>query len=131
MSKTNFVKDVERLIDPISVGTLHFMQSFNQLLPKRIQKAIVKSSSKQTPYMGFVVEPYSLFLCHEIIDLHRLSLCSPAALSLSKREYLRTMSPNTTVSLAAYVHTPAHFGAVEPSYTSLPRTKRLVCSAGL
>jgi hypothetical protein len=47
MNKTNFAKGVERLIDPISVGTLHFMQSFNQLLPKSIQKQFVKSSSKK------------------------------------------------------------------------------------
>jgi hypothetical protein len=84
MPKDNFAKGVERLVDPISVGTLHFMQSFNQLLPKPIQKTIVAASSKKTPYMGFVVEPYSLFLCHEIIDLARAKSLLPDGFNLVK-----------------------------------------------
>ena len=29
MNKVDFIKGVERLINPIEVGTLHFMQFFN------------------------------------------------------------------------------------------------------
>lgn len=53
-----FRKDVEKLVNPIDVGTLHFIQSFNNLLPKNIQRKMVDSSSKVTPYMGLRVEFY-------------------------------------------------------------------------
>lgn len=51
-----FIKGVEKLVDPMEVGTLHFIQSFNKLLPKSIQDRLVQSSAKSIPYMGFVVE---------------------------------------------------------------------------
>lgn len=41
MKRFNFTKGVEKLIDPINVGSLHFMQFFNNLLPKNIQRKLV------------------------------------------------------------------------------------------
>lgn len=73
----NFAKEVERLVDPINVGTLHFIQGFNRLLPKAIQDKLVKSSSKNTPFMGFVVEPYVMgcfefwFYCGRFINCQK------------------------------------------------------------
>lgn len=84
MKQTNFTKEVERLIDPITVGSLHFLQYFNQLLPKSIQKNVVKSSSKKTPYMGFVVEPYSSFLCYEIANIEQAKSLLPDGFELIK-----------------------------------------------
>jgi hypothetical protein len=79
-----FTKGVERLVNPIDVGTLHFIQSFNNYIPKKIQKKMVDSSSKITPYMGFVVEPYSYFLCYEIKDLDRARSYLPEGFELIK-----------------------------------------------
>ena len=50
----NFTKEVERLVNPMDVGSLHFIQSFNKLLPKPVQRKLVESSAKNIPYMGFV-----------------------------------------------------------------------------
>lgn len=47
----SFAKGVENLVDPISVGTIHFVQQLNSLLPKKIQELIMKNSSKKTPSM--------------------------------------------------------------------------------
>ena len=52
MDKNNFAKGVERLIDPISVGTLHFIQSFNRLLPKSIQARLITASSQKNTIHG-------------------------------------------------------------------------------
>ncbi len=79
-----FIRGVEKLIDPITVGTLHFMQTFNNLLPKNIQKKLVNKSSKVTPYMGFVIEPYSCFLCYEIVDVERAKKLIPTNFKLIK-----------------------------------------------
>lgn len=69
MDRHYFTKGIEKLIDPLEVGTIHFLAPYNRLLPKSIQHKIINSSGKKTPYMGFVVEPYCYFLCYEIIDL--------------------------------------------------------------
>lgn len=69
MDKKEFITGVERLVDPINVGTLHFMQSFNNFMPKSLQRKLVAKSGQVTPYMGFVVEPYSHFLFYELKDL--------------------------------------------------------------
>jgi len=82
--KKNYSKEVERLIDPITVGSLHFIQYFNHLLPKSIQRRIVKSSAQKTPNMGFVVEPYSSFLCYEISNIKQAKSLLPDGFELLK-----------------------------------------------
>lgn len=42
-----FTKEIEKLVEPINVGTLHFLQFFNSLLPKKIQHKLIKSTSKK------------------------------------------------------------------------------------
>ncbi len=93
MKKQNFTKEVERLIDPITVGSLHFLQYFNQLLPKSIQKKVVRASSKKTPYMGFVVEPYSSFLCYEITNLNQAKALLPDGFELIKTKIFNDDEP--------------------------------------
>lgn len=68
MQEKNFTKGVEKLINPITVGTLHFLQSFNDRLPKSVQKKMMEKSSKKNNLMGFVVEPYCFFLAYEITN---------------------------------------------------------------
>lgn len=112
MNKTNFAKGVERLVDPISVGTLHFMQSFNQILPKSIQKKIVKSSSQKTPYMGFVVEPYSLFLCYEIKDIEKAKSLLPDGFKLIKTKIFTDDDPKYYCIFGCVrAHTSAFWGS--------------------
>jgi hypothetical protein len=84
MNKKDFIKGVEKLVDPIDVGTLHFMQSINNFIPKKIQKRMVASSGKITPYMGFVVEPYSHFLFYELKDLEKAKDLLPEGFNLRK-----------------------------------------------
>ncbi len=69
MDKESFIKGVEKLINPVEVGTLHFIQYFNKFVPKCILTKMLSSTGKKTPYMGFVVEPYSTFLFYEIKDI--------------------------------------------------------------
>lgn len=38
MNKKDFIKGVEKLVDPIDVGTLHFMQSLNNFIPKKFKR---------------------------------------------------------------------------------------------
>lgn len=109
--KEDFAKEVEQLIDPITVGSLHFMQYFNQLLPKFAQKRIVKSSSKKTPSMGFVVEPYSSFLCYEIEDIEQAKLLLPDGFELIKTRIFTDDEPKYYCIFGCVrAHTSAFWG---------------------
>lgn len=110
-AKTNFSKEVERLIDPITVGSLHFMQYFNQLLPKFAQKLIFISSSKKTPNMGFVVEPYSSFLCYEIADIDMAESLLPDDFELIKTSIFANDKPKYYCIFGCIrAHTSAFWG---------------------
>jgi hypothetical protein len=92
--KTNeFTKSVERLVRPIDVGTLHFLQSLNGSLPKNVQKKMVEKSSTKTPYMGFVVEPYSYFLAYEIVDYEWAKKLIPDNFELEKTKVFEDDEP--------------------------------------
>jgi hypothetical protein len=61
-----YIKDVENRITPGKVATVYQGAELLRKLPLFIQKKIITKSSKADPYMGFVVEPYSLFLAYEV-----------------------------------------------------------------
>jgi len=111
MYKNDFTKGVEKLVNPITVGSLHFMQTFNRLLPKRVQKLLVTSSSKKIPFMGFVVEPYSFFLCYEIVDVKQAVSLLPDGFSLIKTSIFNDDEPKYYGILSCFrSHTSAFWG---------------------
>jgi len=93
MNKKELNKNIEKLIEPVDVGSLHFIQYFNGLLPKSIQRKLISSSSKTSPYMGFVVDPYSYFLCYEIEDIERASRLLPDGFKLIKTKIFDNDEP--------------------------------------
>ncbi len=84
MEKYKFTKGVEKLINPINVGTLHFLQSFNENLSVDTQKKLMQKSAKKNSLMGFVVDPYCYFMCYEIIDTIEIEKELPANFKLEK-----------------------------------------------
>lgn len=108
----SFAKGVEGLVDPITVGTIHFVQQLNQLLPKKIQKLLMESSSKKTPEMGFVVEPYSSFLCYEIKDVAKAEKLIPSDFKLVKTSIFNDDEPAYYCIFGSFrAHTSAFWGA--------------------
>lgn len=117
MDKSIFAKNVERLVNPMTVGSLHFLQSFNRLLPKRIQKSLVESSSKKIPFMGFVVEPYCLFLCYEILDLEKARALLPDGFELVKTKIFAEDEPKYYCIFGNFrAHTSAFWGVRSEFY---------------
>ncbi len=68
MNVSDYAKGVEKLVDPMTVGKTHYMQTKLSKLPVCLQKFIVKSATKKADKMPFVVEPYCFFLFYEIPD---------------------------------------------------------------
>ncbi len=111
MSNPKFTKGIERLINPIDVGSLHFIQQFNSLLPTAIQNKLIANSAKQTPFMGFVVEPYSVFLCYEITDLEQANRLLPKGFKLIKTRIFDTDEPKYYCIFGCVrAHTSAFWG---------------------
>ena len=71
LNEEQFIKGVESLIDPMEVSTLHFIQTFKKMLPPFMFKRLLKKTSKKTPHIGFVIEPYSLFLFFKLKDIEK------------------------------------------------------------
>lgn len=91
--KNEYTVGVEKLIRPVDVGTLHFIQNFTGSLPLKLQKKMVNASAKKTPLMGFVVEPYSYFLGYEIQDLKRANAMLPEGFKMIKTRVFEDDEP--------------------------------------
>ncbi len=112
MKKYKFTLGVEKLIDPISVGTLHFLQSFNDKLPTNIQNKLVNNSSKKYPLMGFVVEPYSYYLCYKIKDKEKMKSLLPDNFELTKTKIFEDDIEDYYFIIGAFsARTSAFFGS--------------------
>jgi len=64
----NFSKKTESLVKPRDVTAISFLSSFSKSLPKKTQHKFTQSGKKRIPYMGFVVDPYCLFLSFKITN---------------------------------------------------------------
>ncbi len=112
MKKGEFTKGVERLINPMDVGTIHCVQYFNRFVPLPIQHRIVSMSGKKTPYMGFVVEPYSYFLCYEITDVAYAKQFLPKGFSLVETTIYQGDTPKYYAIIGCFTtHTSAFWGS--------------------
>ena len=112
MKKGSFTKGVEQLINPIDVGTIHCIQYFNRLMPTALHHKMVSASGKKSPYMGFVVEPYSFFLCYEIEDLNFAKRFLPKGFSLVKATIFEGDTPKYYGIIGCFTtHTSAFWGS--------------------
>jgi len=64
-----FIKGVESLINPMEVSDILFFQKLKRMLPAGIMRTLLYRASKKTPYIGFAIDPYSLFLFFRIRDI--------------------------------------------------------------
>ncbi len=111
MKARTFIKNVELMVDPIDVGTVHFMQTYTKGIPKDFQYKVISKSAKDNPYMGFVVEPYSLFLCHEIIDVEWAKKLIPDGFELVKTKVFDYEEPKYYSIIGCFnVHASAFWG---------------------
>ncbi|MBB6478895.1 hypothetical protein [Spirochaeta isovalerica] len=88
-----FIENVENLIDPEEVSLLFFFQKFRKLLPKSLFKRVLLKTSKQNPYIGFVIEPYSFFLFYKLKDVEKARSLLPARYELKKSRIFADEEP--------------------------------------
>ncbi|MBN1523973.1 MAG: hypothetical protein JW904_05805 [Spirochaetales bacterium] len=89
-----FIKLVENLIDPAEVCDLYFFQRFKNLLPTWLFKKLLIKTSKKSPYMGFVIEPYSLFLFFRLRNFEKAKALLPTRYELVKTRIFADEEPD-------------------------------------
>ncbi len=77
MNVLDYAKGVEKLVDPMTVGKVLYLQTKMTRLPVFLQRKIVTSAAKKASKMPFVVEPYCSFLFYEIKEPEKIQQFLP------------------------------------------------------
>ena len=85
----NFAKKTESLVKPKDVTAISFLSSFSASLPKKTQHKFTKSGQKRIPYMGFIVDPYSLFLSFKITNTSAAQEMLPDGYELADTSFFK------------------------------------------
>lgn len=88
-----FIRAVEGMIEPMDVSHLLFLQELRRLLPTPLFKRMLRRASRSTPYLGFVIEPYSLFLFFRLSDVDRARSMLPARYELAEARIFADDTP--------------------------------------
>lgn len=106
-----FIKRTESLVNPRDVTAISFLGDFNKILPKSIQRKIMKGGSAKVPYMGFIVDPYCLFLAYRINDPARAQAMLPEGFDLAEASVFKDQKPCPLMIVGAFsVRTSAFVG---------------------
>jgi hypothetical protein len=89
-----FIKGIESLINPMEVSNFLFFQKFKGLLPSFIMKRLLYRASKNTPLMGFVIDPYSLFLFFKLKNFEEAKSMLPERYELAKTKLFADEEPD-------------------------------------
>jgi hypothetical protein len=92
-NEEKFIKGVESMINPMEVSNMLFFQRLKRLLPPRIMKRLLFRASKNTPYIGFVIEPYSLFLFFKLRNIDYAKSMLPDRYELAKTKLFADDEP--------------------------------------
>jgi hypothetical protein len=93
-NEEKFIKGVEGLINPMDVSNLLFFQKLKGLLPPLIMKRLLYRASKNTPYIGFVIDPYSLFLFFRLINIEYAKSLLPDRYEIAKTRLFADDEPD-------------------------------------
>ncbi len=77
MNILDYAKGVERLVDPMEVGKVLYLQTKMKRLPLFLQKKMVTGAAKKASKMPFVVEPYCTLLFYEIKEPEKIQKFLP------------------------------------------------------
>ncbi|TFF99538.1 MAG: hypothetical protein EU541_04680 [Promethearchaeota archaeon] len=97
-----FIRNVEDLIDPKEVSFLYFYSTFKRLLPRSLFKKLLNKTSKKTPYMGFVIEPYSLFLFFKLKNIKKAKSLLPERYELIKTQIFADEEPEYYLGMGIF-----------------------------
>jgi len=123
MDIDQFASGSERLINPITVGKVHYCQHWLRRLPKSWQRRIITKASQKATKMGFVVEPYALFLFYELENLPAAEALLPDGFELAKSRVFTGDEPKYYGIVSLFrLHTSTFWGARSEFYVVAKNT---------
>jgi hypothetical protein len=118
-----FVTHTEKKVSPREVAKLYSRAEQLAKLPLPVQRWIV-SHAGGDPYVGFVVEPYCLFLAYEITDLAAAGALLPPGYELVPTTMFAGAEPRHCAILGAFnVHSSVFWGSRVELYLIAENTR--------
>ncbi len=109
--RRRFARRVERMVTPGEVGRLHQRAEMLGRLPVRAQDWVIDRAGGREAQIGFVVEPYAVFLAYEITDLGAASALLPEGYDLIPATMFAGGPPRPMCIIGAFaVHTSVFWG---------------------
>lgn len=99
---TQFIGKSESLVKPQDVTAISFLGDFNKLLSKKTQHKIMIRGSRKIPYMGFIVDPYCLFLSYPIKNKAAAQAMLPQGYELAEASVFRNDRKYPMVVVSAF-----------------------------
>ncbi len=124
MSKYKFIKKVEEMIKTEDIATLRLIGPLLKYLPGKFQTKAMESSSKDNPYLGFVVEPYSTFLFYELIDLDWARRLIPDGFELEKTNVFNGGQAKYYIAFASFNVKTSAFAGTRLEVNVIARSKK-------
>ena len=93
MNILEYAKGVEKLVNPMEVGRVSYLQTKLRRLPVWMQRKIVTSATKKADKMPFVVEPYCSFMFYEISEPEKIQPFLPEGFRPAKAAVFKGDTP--------------------------------------
>ena len=119
-----YAMGVEKLVNPMEVGKVSYLQTKLNKLPVCLQKKIVTSATKKANKMPFVVEPYCSFLFYEVPDPKKIEKFMPDGFQPAKTSVFKGDEEKYYGIVAMFrVHSSVFWGARAEYYLVAENTK--------
>ena len=124
MNVKDFAVGTEKLVNPMAVGKVHYLQTKLAKMPVWLQKKIVISAAKKADKMPFVVEPYCTFLFYEIPDPLKVQMFMPEGFVPAKARVFES-GPEKYYGIVSMfrIHTSVFWGARAEFYLVAENTQ--------
>lgn len=124
MNTRIFATGTERLVDPMKVGEVHYLQTKLRRLPVFLQRKIIKSATKKATKMPFIVEPYALFLFYEISDPKKVQKFLPDGYEPAEFSIFKGDAPKYYGIVSNFrIHTSVFWGTRSEFYLVAKNTR--------
>ena len=94
LNDEKFIRSVESSINPMEVSDLLFFQKLKKVLPPFVLKKLLNRASRKTPYIGFVIDPYSLFLFFKLRNIEAAKSMLPDRYELAETKLFTDDKPD-------------------------------------
>ena len=112
MNVLDYAKGVEKLVNPVEVGKVMYLQRRMRRLPVWLQRKIVTSATKKADKMPFVVEPYCSFLFYEVTEPEKMQKFLPAGFRPARAAIFEGDAPKYYGIVTMFrVHSSVFWGA--------------------